>query len=233
MVEIGSRPILWHLMKVYSAHGVNDFVVAAGYKSSVIKDFFANYVLHRANVSFDLRSNTTTLHGTSHEPWHVTIVETGADAMTGGRLRRCAEYLDGETFCLAYGDCVADIDIGRLVSFHREQGVLVTLTAVQPPGRFGALVLGEHENLVRSFHEKPGGDGAWVNGGFFVLEPDALSYISGDDSVWEREPLEQLAANDQLAAYRHKAFWQPMDTLRDKIVLEELWESGSAPWQVW
>jgi glucose-1-phosphate cytidylyltransferase len=232
MVEIGGRPMIWHIMKIYSAHGITDFVVSAGYKSHVIKDYFANYFLHSSDVTFDLRTNETTTHATAAEPWRVTVADTGDGTMTGGRLKRVADHLDGETFCMTYGDCVADVDVTSLVGFHRGQGVLATLTAVQPPGRFGALTLSERDH-VTSFHEKPGGDGGWVNGGFFVLEPDALDYIEGDTTVWEGEPMERLADEGQLAAYRHSGFWQPMDSLRDKMVLEEQWSSGSPRWKTW
>jgi glucose-1-phosphate cytidylyltransferase len=199
----------------------------------VIKEYFASYALHRADVVFDLARGTTELRAAEVEPWRVTVAETGLDTMTGGRIRRVREYLDGEAFCLTYGDCVGDVDITALVAHHRDAGALATLTAVQPPGRFGALALGADDVLVRHFHEKPEGDGAWVNGGFFVVEPEVLDLIEDDGTVWEREPLERLAADGRLAAYRHTGFWQPMDTLRDKTVLEELWASGAAPWRVW
>ncbi len=233
MVEIGEMPILWHVMKIYSAHGINDFVIAAGYRSGMIKEYFAGYVLRSSTVTFDLREQTTTVHHHGSEPWRVTVVETGPETMTGGRVKRCLPYLGDETFCLTYGDCVADVDLGALVAFHREQRALATMTAVQPPGRFGAIVLGGDERLVRSFHEKPTGDGAWINGGFFVVEPEALEYVDGDAAVWEREPLERMAAAGRLAAYRHEGFWHPMDTLRDRMVLEEHWRSPRPPWKVW
>jgi glucose-1-phosphate cytidylyltransferase len=232
MVEIGGRPIIWHIMKIYAAHGITEFVVSAGYKSQVIKDYFANHFLHSSDVTFDLRTNEMTTHATVAEPWRVTIADTGDGTMTGGRLKRVSDHLDGETFCMTYGDCVADVDVTRLVEFHHEQRVLATLTAVQPPGRFGALTLAESGH-VTSFHEKPGGDGGWVNGGFFVLEPGALDYIQGDTTVWEGEPMERLAGEGQLAAYKHSGFWQPMDSLRDKMVLEEQWSSGSPRWKTW
>ena len=232
MVEIGGRPIIWHIMKIYAAHGITDFVVSAGYKSHVIKDYFANQFLHSSDVTFDLRTNEMTTHSTAAEPWCVTIADTGDGTMTGGRLKRVADHLGGETFCMTYGDCVADVDLSSLVDFHREQGVLATLTAVQPPGRFGALTLSARDH-VTSFHEKPGGDGGWVNGGFFVLEPGALDYIEGDTTVWEARPMERLADEGQLAAYKHSGFWQPMDSLRDKMVLEEQWSSGTPPWKAW
>lgn len=233
MVEIGGRPIIWHIMKTYSAHGIDDFVIAAGYKSHMIKEYFASYFLRMSDVTFDLTKNEVTTHSVTAEPWRVTIVETGDDTMTGGRIKRLAPHLDDATFCLTYGDCLARIDVGALVEFHREQGVRATLTAIQPPGRFGALGLHEHDARIASFHEKPSGDGGWVNGGFFVLEPEVLDYIEGDRTVWEREPLERLARDGQLAAYRHTDYWQNMDSLRDKMVLEEQWASGSAPWRVW
>jgi glucose-1-phosphate cytidylyltransferase len=234
MVEIGGKPILWHIMKIYDAHGITDFVICAGYKSFMIKEFFANYFLHTADMTFDLRANTRVTHTSAAEPWHVTVVDTGDDTMTGGRLKRVADYLDDETFCMTYGDCVADVDVSDLVAFHQGQdGVLATLTAVQPPGRFGALSLGAEDALIHTFHEKPEGDGAWVNGGFFVLEPAVLDHVEGDGTVWEREPMEQLAHAGKLAAYKHDGFWQPMDTLRDRIVLEEQWSSGRARWKVW
>jgi glucose-1-phosphate cytidylyltransferase len=232
MVEIGGKPIVWHIMKIYAAHGINDFVIAAGYKSHIIKEYFTSYFLRMADVTVDLAKNEITAHSSGAEPWRVTIAETGDATMTGGRLKRVASYLDGETFCMAYGDCVSDVDIGELVSFHRERGALATVTAVQPPGRYGVLALSEGVRIA-AFFEKPEGEGAWINGGFFVLEPGALDAIEGDESTWEREPLERLAAEGHVAAYRHSGFWQPMDTLREQMVLEELWESGSAPWKTW
>lgn len=233
MVEIGGRPILWHIMKIYSAHGLNDFIICCGYKGYLIKEYFANYFLHASDVTLDLAAQRMEVHRTEAEPWRVTLIDTGDGTMTGGRLKRVRDHLGDETFCLTYGDGVSDVDIGALIEFHRSQNVLATLTAVQPPGRFGAFTLGEGETRVPAFHEKPAGDGAWVNGGFFVLEPGAIDYIRDDSTVWEREPMEALARDGQLAAYRHTGFWHPMDTLRDKIVLEELWQSGHAPWKVW
>lgn len=233
MVEVGGRPILWHIMKIFSAHGINDFVVCCGYKGHVIKEFFANYLLYRSDVTFDIKSNRMEVHQNGAEPWRVTLAETGPETMTGGRLKRVAPYLGDETFCFTYGDGVADVDVSALVDFHREQGAWATLTAVQPPGRFGAFRLGRDQARIESFHEKPDGDGAWVNGGFFVLEPQVLEYIDGDSTVWEAEPLEGLARDGHLAAYKHHGFWQPMDTLRDKKYLERLWGSGEAPWKVW
>jgi glucose-1-phosphate cytidylyltransferase len=233
MVEIGDRPILWHIMKIYSAHGVNDFVIAAGYRGYVIKDYFANYFVRRADITVDVAANQLTTHSSSAEPWRVTIVDTGEDTMTGGRVKRLREFIGDETFCLTYGDCAADIHIGQLVDFHRREGALATLTAVQPPGRFGVLTLQEGQTRIDTFHEKPAGEGGWVNGGFFVVEPAVLEYIEGDETVWERGPLERLAGEGKLFAYRHEGFWHPMDTLRDKMVLEQLWASGEAPWKVW
>jgi glucose-1-phosphate cytidylyltransferase len=233
MVEIGDMPILWHIMKIYSAHGHNDFVISAGYKSHLIKEYFAAYFVRRSDVTFDLASNSVETHGGAVEPWRVTIADTGDATMTGGRLLRVREYLDDETFCMTYGDCVADVDITSLVNFHHEHEVLATVTAVQPPGRFGTLNLRHEGNRIEEFVEKPRGDGGWVNGGFFVLEPGVLDYVDSEASIWEREPLEGLARDGQLAAYRHEGYWQPMDTLRDKMVLEERWAANDAPWKVW
>jgi glucose-1-phosphate cytidylyltransferase len=234
MVEIGGMPILWHIMKIYAAHGVEEFIVCCGYKGSSIKEFFANYVLRRSDVRFDLRSDTMTRIGDDGvDPWTVTLVDTGERTMTGGRLKRVEEHVGKETFCLAYGDCVADIDVSRLIAFHRAQGALATLTAVQPPGRFGALVLGGEQTKVSTFTEKPEGDGGWINGGFFVLEPDVFEYINGDSTILEREPLQRLAHEGRLAAYKHRGYWHPMDTLRDKMELEEQWASGTPPWRLW
>lgn len=233
MVEIGGRPILWHILKIYSAHGIHDFVICAGYKGYVIKEYFANYFLHMSDVSFDMASNRMEVHRKNAEPWRVTIVDTGESTMTGGRLKRVEDYLDDEPFCFTYGDGVGDIDVSSLVAFHREHGKLATLTAVQPPGRYGALALGP-DNEVEHFQEKPEGDGAWINGGFFVLDPSAISYITGgDQTIWEREPLEGLARDAELRAWKHRGFWRPMDTLRDKQQLEEMWDSGKAPWRIW
>ncbi|WP_027483714.1 glucose-1-phosphate cytidylyltransferase [Deinococcus pimensis] len=231
MIEIGGRPILWHIMKMYSAHGIHDFVVLCGYKQYMIKEYFANYFLHNCDVTFDLRSNQPNIHYAHAEPWRVTLVDTGENTMTGGRLRRVREYLDG-TFCFTYGDGVGNVDITAAIDFHRRGGRLATMTVVQPPGRFGAVTL-EEGHTVRSFQEKPNGDGAWINGGFFVLEPGVIDYIEGDDTTWEAEPLRDLARDGQLDAYRHSDFWQPMDTLRDKHYLEGLWSGGRAPWKVW
>jgi glucose-1-phosphate cytidylyltransferase len=232
MVEIGGKPILWHIMKIYSAHGVNDFVICCGYKGYVIKEYFANYFLHMSDVTFDMEHNRMQVHQKKAEPWRVTLVDTGDETMTGGRLKRVADYLkDEEAFCFTYGDGVGDVDITALVAFHRREGKLATLTATQPPGRFGAINLKGH--AITSFQEKPQGDGAWINGGFFVLSPKVLDTIEGDHTVWEREPMEQLASEGQMNAYFHNGFWQPMDTLRDKNHLESLWAAGKAPWKVW
>jgi glucose-1-phosphate cytidylyltransferase len=231
MVEIGGKPILWHIMKIYSAHGINDFIVCCGYKGYVIKEYFANYFLHMSDVTFDMQTNSMEVHHRKAEPWKVTLVDTGEKTMTGGRLKRIKSYLDEDDFCFTYGDGLSDVDVTRLIAFHKEQGKLATLTATQPPGRFGALDL--KQDAISSFREKPDGDGAWINGGYFVLSPKVIDYIDGDDVVWEREPMERLARGGQFAAFRHDGFWRPMDTLRDKHVLEELWTKGEAPWRVW
>ncbi len=231
MIEVGGKPILWHIMKGYSAHGINDFVICLGYKGYLIKEYFANYFLHMCDVTFDIAQNSMEVHQSTAEPWRVTLVETGEDTMTGGRLQRVLGYVSDGDFCFTYGDGVADVDIGALTRFHREQGMIATVTAVQPPGRFGAMEM-DGEKILR-FQEKPRGDGAWINGGFFVLSPEVGRYLTGDDTVWEEEPLRGLAADAQLASFRHYGFWQPMDTLRDKRHLDELWESGTAPWKVW
>jgi glucose-1-phosphate cytidylyltransferase len=233
MIEIGHRPILWHIMKIYTAHGITDFIICCGYKGHLIKEFFTNYFLYRSDVTFDLRNNQMQVHQNHVEPWKVTLVDTGDGSMTGGRLKRVKEYIGNETFCLTYGDGVSDINIRELIEFHRQQKTLATLTAVQPPGRWGAFTLEKEQRVVSSFREKPTGDGAWVNGGFFVLEPKVLDYIAGDATVWESEPMERLSREDQLAAYRHSGFWQPMDTLRDRHYLEDLWASGNPPWRIW
>jgi glucose-1-phosphate cytidylyltransferase len=233
MVEIGGRPILWHIMKLYLAHGISDFVICCGYKSHVIKQFFRDYALASADVTFDMREGTVQMHRTATEPWRVTLVETGQDTMTGGRIRRAAEYLDDGPFCCTYGDGVGDVDIAGSIAFHRSHGLLATVTAVRPPGRFGAFTLREADHHVPAFQEKPDGDGAWINGGFFVLDRKVIDLIEGDDTVWERGPMEALAARGQLAAWRHPGFWQPMDTLRDKQLLEAQWESGRAAWKKW
>jgi glucose-1-phosphate cytidylyltransferase len=232
MVEIGGKPILWHIMKMYAHHGINDFVICCGYKGYVIKEYFQNYFLHMSDVTFDMQHNTMHVHERRAEPWTVTLVDTGDASMTGGRLRRVAAHVQNEeAFCFTYGDGVGDMDIAATIAFHRQHGKAATLTATYPPGRFGALDIRERQ--VMSFKEKPKGDGAMINGGFFVLSPQVLPYITGDDTIWEQEPLMQLAANGQLMAYEHHGFWQPMDTLRDKIWLEELWSRGKAPWKKW
>jgi glucose-1-phosphate cytidylyltransferase len=233
MVEIGGKPMLWHVMKLYAAHGIEDFVVCLGYKGYVVKEWFANYALHTADVTFDLRQGSMEIHHQTTEPWRVTLVETGAATQTGGRLKRVLPYVGDEDFCFTYGDGLADLDVGALVRFHREQGTLATVTAVQPAGRFGALDLDEGADRVTAFQEKPRGDGAWINGGFFVLSPEVGRYIDGDASVWEQEPVNGLAADGQLASFRHRGFWMGMDTVRDRNVLQELWDEGRAPWRSW
>jgi glucose-1-phosphate cytidylyltransferase len=233
MVEIGGKPILWHIMKIYSAHGVNDFVVCCGYKGYMIKEYFANYFLHMSDVTFDMSSNSMKVHQQSAEPWRVTLVDTGEETMTGGRLKRVASYLQGEeAFCFTYGDGVSDVDITQLIAFHRAHGLKATLTATYSPARFGALDI-QSDQLVTAFTEKPRGEGGLINGGFFVLSPKVIDLIDGDEVIWERDPLQTLAKSIQLKAFQHEGFWQPMDTLRDKTHLEELWQSGQAPWKVW
>ena len=232
MIEIGGKPILWHIMKMYSHHGIYEFVICCGYKGYVIKEYFANYFLHMSDVTFDMTSNQMKVHQRNAEPWKVTLVDTGDDTMTGGRLKRVAAYVkDEEIFCFTYGDGVSDVNISELIAFHKSQKVKATLVATKPPGRFGVLDL--KGNRVTSFMEKPKGDGAMINGGFFVLSPLVIDYITDDQTIWEREPLERLAQEGNLAAFQHHGFWQPMDTLRDKTYLEELWQSGKAPWKVW
>lgn len=232
MVEIGGKPILWHIMKLYSAHGINDFVICCGYKGYVIKEYFANYFLHMSDVTFDMRYNQMTVHDMRAESWKVTLIDTGENSMTGGRLKRVAEHVKNEeAFCFTYGDGVSDVDITQTIEFHRRHGKLATLTATLPPGRFGALDIADQQ--VKSFQEKPKGDGALINGGFFVLSPKVIDYIENDVTVWEQHPLKQLADDGQLMSYEHTGFWQPMDTLRDKILLQQLWESGKAPWKIW
>ncbi len=233
MVEIGDRPILWHIMKIYASHGFNDFVILCGYKSHVIKSFFANYSLANCDVTFDLKQNAMKIHRNESEAWTVTLVETGSDTMTGGRIRRAARYITTDTFLCTYGDGVSDVDITASVAFHRQHGGLATVTAVQPPGRFGAFSLSSDESRIEAFKEKPQGDGAWINGGYFVLDRKVLDRIEGDATVFEQDPMRSLAHDGQLHAWRHAGFWQPMDTLRDKHVLEELWTSGKAPWKKW
>ena len=232
MIEIGGKPILWHIMKIYSAHGINDFIICCGYKGYVIKEYFANYFLHNSDVTFDMQKNHMQVHQQYAEPWKVTLVDTGENTMTGGRLKRISEYVkDEESFCFTYGDGVSSVDVSASIQFHQQQGRLATMTAVYPPGRFGALDI--DQNRVTTFKEKPKGDGGMINGGFFVLSPKVLELLDQDDSVWEKEPLEHLAKSRELSAYEHHGFWQPMDTLRDKNYLEELWLAGNAPWKVW
>jgi len=231
MVEIGGKPMLWHIMKIYAAHGIDDFIICLGYRGYLIKEYFANYYLHSCDVSFDLARGEMEVHRSETEPWRVTLVDTGEATMTGGRLRQVLPYIGDEEFCFTYGDGVSDIDITALIEFHRREGLLATVTGVQPPGRFGALDLdGER---VSGFEEKPRGDGGWMNGGFFVLSPEVERYLGGDETVFEQEPMRELAADGQLACYRHETFWQAMDTLRDRNHLEELWSSGGAPWRQW
>jgi len=230
MIEIGGRPLLWHIMKIYAAHGITEFVVCCGYKSHIIKEFFANYLLHTSNLTVDLQRNTLEYHNNSAEPWKVTLVETGLATMTGGRLKMVRDHIDGQEFCFTYGDGLADINIRKLIESHKKSGKLATVTSVQPPARFGALVL--EGDKVTSFREKPQNEG-WINGGFFVLSPKVLQYIDGSDTVWEHGPLERLAKEGQLSSFAHTGFWQPMDTQRDKKHLEDLWDSGKAPWKVW
>ena len=233
MIEIGGRPMLWHIMKLYSAFGINDFIICCGYRGHMIKEYFANYFLHNADVTFDIQTNSMEVHGHIAEPWRVTLIDTGESSGTGGRLKRVASHLGSEAFCFTYGDGLSDVNLHDLIAFHREEGALVTMTAVQPPGRFGSFTFEEGASRVKSFWEKPVGDGAWVNGGFFVVEPRALDYIEGDATFWEAEPMENLSRDGQLAAWRHHGFWQCMDHLRDKVILEDLWASGSPPWRVW
>jgi glucose-1-phosphate cytidylyltransferase len=232
MVEIGGRPILWHIMKMYSAHGINDFIICCGYKGYIIKEYFANYFLHMSDVTIDLLNNKTQVHQGFAEPWRVTLVDTGEDSMTGGRLKRVADYLDKEEdFCLTYGDGLSDVNITASIAFHKSQNVKATVTAAAPPGRFGALNI--KNDKVINFREKPDGDGSMVNAGFFILKPSVLDHIADDHTIWEREPLEALVAEGNLSAFKHDGFWQPMDTLRDKMHLEELWQSGEPPWKIW
>ena len=232
MVEIGGKPILWHILKMYSHHGVNDFVICCGYKGYVIKEYFANYFLHMSDVTFDMRSNRMEVHQKRAEPWNVTLVDTGDDSMTGGRLLRVADYVrNDEAFCFTYGDGVSDVNISAAIDFHKDHGKAATLTATYPPGRFGALDIQGQQ--IKQFMEKPKGDGAMINGGFFVLSPQVLNHLENDSTIWEQQPLQRLAADGQLMAYEHHGFWQPMDTLRDKTFLEDLWASGKAPWKTW
>jgi glucose-1-phosphate cytidylyltransferase len=232
MIEVGGKPMLWHIMKMYSSHGINDFIVCCGYKGYVIKEYFANYFLHMSDVTFDMENNRMEVHQQNAEPWRVTLVDTGEDTLTGGRLKRVSDYLkDEKAFCFTYGDGVANVNISELVNFHHQHDKWATVTSVQPPGRYGALNI--ENNIVKGFIEKPKGDGGWINGGFFVLSPKCLSYIDSDRTSWEAEPLAKIAKEGQLMAFEHDGFWQPMDTLREKNLLEELWASGKAPWKTW
>lgn len=232
MVEIGNKPILWHIMKIYSSYNINDFIICCGYKGEVIKEYFSNYYLHRSDITFDLKKNQMEIHNNNVEPWTVTLVDTGLETMTGGRIKRVRNLIGDETFHLTYGDGVSDVNLKELEKFHYQHGSYATLTAVQPPGRFGTFTLKKDQLKVQDFREKPKDDSAWVNGGFFVLEPEVINYIDGDLTVWERDPLVSLAKEKQLAAFRHSGIWQPMDTLRDKMYLEDMWQKG-APWKIW
>lgn len=231
MIEIGGMPILWHIMKSYSAHDINDFVICCGYKGYLIKEYFANYFLHMSDVTFDIKNNKMEVHKKFAESWTVTLVDTGLDTMTGGRLKRIKSYVDNETFCFTYGDGLSDIDIKELINFHKNENKIATVTAVQPPGRFGKLDV--QNNKIVKFNEKPAGDGNWINGGYFVLKPDVFDYLNDDSTVWEREPMEKLATDEQLSAFIHRGFWNPLDTLRDKNYLEELWNNEKAAWKIW
>lgn len=233
LVEVGGLPILWHIMKIYLAHGIDEFIICCGYKGYLIKEFFENYFVRMSDVTFDMRYDQRIIHGAKAEPWKVTLADTGDNTMTGGRLKRVRDYIGKETFCFTYGDGVSNVDITKLIEFHKTQKTLVTLTAVQPPGRFGAIELAKEQTKIESFREKPEGDGAYINGGFFVVEPEAIDYVQDDSEMWEHNPLQQIAHDGQLSAFRHDGFWQPMDTLRDKNYLEKLWLSGEAPWKVW
>ena len=233
MVEIAGKPILWHIMKTYSAHGINDFIICCGYKGYVIKEYFANYFLYMSDVTFDMRFNQMNVHRGNAEPWRVTLVDTGEKTMTGGRLKRVREHVGNETFCFTYGDGVSNINITKLIAFHKQQETLATLTATLPPGRFGAICLGQEQTKITRFQEKPEGDGAWISGGYFVLEPEVIDFVADDATVWEQEPLQKLAHLEQLSAYKHDGFWHPMDTLRDKRHLENLWNTEQAPWKIW
>lgn len=233
MVEIGGKPILWHIMKIYSAYDITDFIICCGYKGYMIKEYFSRYFLHMSDITFDLNKNSMEVHNNGVEPWKVTLVDTGENTMTGGRLKRVADYIGNETFCFTYGDGVSDIDIKKLVDFHKSQKTMATITAVQPPGRFGIINIHEEHDKITSFKEKPDGDGSWINAGYFVLEPGVLDYISDDSTVWEQEPMQKLAREGNMSAYKYSGFWHAMDNLRDKHILEELWKSGKAPWKVW
>ena len=232
MIEIGGKPILWHIMKIYSAHGINEFIICCGYKGYTIKKYFANYFLHQSDVTFKIHENSMNVHQSNAEPWIVTLVDTGENTMTGGRLKRIKEFINDEDFCFTYGDGLGDVDISTLIKFHKNNGNKATVTAVRPPGRYGALYFGPN-NIIKNFKEKPEGDGSWVNGGFFVLNPSVIDLINDDQTAWEIEPLNALAQNKQLFAFKHEGFWQPMDTLRDKILLNDLWSRGEAPWKIW
>ncbi|WP_130275820.1 glucose-1-phosphate cytidylyltransferase [Cecembia calidifontis] len=236
MVEIGGKPILWHVLKIYSAFGINEFIICCGYKGYMIKEYFANYFLHNSDFTIDLQQNKMEIHKQNGEPWKVTLIDTGENVMTGGRIKRIKEYVNNGPFCLTYGDGVGNVNIKESIEFHNREKPLVTMTAVKQPGRFGVFSLGQKETLVKTFREKPQGNGnedAWINGGFFIVEPKALDYIAGDETSWEKEPLEKIAHEGKLSAYKHNGFWQPMDTLRDKNYLEEIWSSGNAPWKIW
>ncbi|MCC6240192.1 MAG: glucose-1-phosphate cytidylyltransferase [Phycisphaerales bacterium] len=233
MVEVGGKPILWHIMKIYQAHGVNDVIICCGYKGYVIKEYFANYALHNSDITFDLTNNKMEVHNRRTEPWRVTLIDTGDQTMTGGRLKRVKSYLGNEAFALTYGDGVSTVNITEEIAFHKQHKALCTLTAVRPPGRFGAINLKEGDPRITAFHEKPKGDNAYVNGGFFICQPEVLDYIDGDSTSWEAQPLERLSQEGKLIAYRHDGFWQPMDTLRDRQYLDNLWVNGQAPWKVW
>ena len=231
MIEIGGKPILWHILKIYSHYGINDFVICCGYKGYMIKEYFANYSLHKSNITFDLEKNKIETHSTEVEPWRITLVDTGLNTMTGGRLKRVEKFLDNETFCFTYGDGLSNINIKKLIDFHKSQKTVATVTGVRPPGRFGAMSISN--NKVTKFQEKPEGDGDWINGGFFILEPNVFDYIDNDETIWERKPLEKLSSENQLSSFLHPDFWQPVDTLRDKNRLEDLWNSKNPPWKVW
>lgn len=231
LIEVGGMPILWHLMKIYSQYNIDEFIICCGYKGYMIKEYFANYFLHMSDITFDIKNNEMEVHHKFAEPWKVTLVDTGIKTMTGGRLKRIEKYLDDESFCFTYGDGLSNVEISKLIDFHKNKKKLATLTATKPPGKFGILDL--QDDMVKKFMEKPKGDGAWINGGFFVLEPSVIDYIKNDSTIWEKEPLENLANDNQLVAYKHHGFWQPLDTLRDKNNLEQLWSLGNAPWKIW
>jgi len=233
MIEIGGRPMLWHILKVYSAYGIHDFIICCGYKGYLIKEYFANYFLHMSDVTFDMSHNKIEVHHRKAEPWKVTVVDTGEHTQTGGRLKRVLPYLDGKPFCFSYGDTLSDVNVDQLSDYHKREGALVTLTAVQPPGRYGLLELTDQKNRVQKFKEKPDGDGAWISGGFFIVEPEIEACLQNDETSWEKNVLESLASKGQLASYCHRGFWQAMDTLREKNLLEAMWQNGSAPWKVW